>query len=375
MPARETGLPTGPDRALSQVGVTGRSSQVERRRWLMPCPPLQKGTVLHVQSSTSHGMWTARPGEGRKPNRGAVPAPTYPVYGRETARPGAGAYFGSDVPVPYEHRVTPSGVAWAFTLFALQCAALRLVLGFPGLGAGAAANDRMIADWLPLFLLACASAPLVAIALAADRPRSALYTDYPDIGHPVRMPLLCGLAIALSGVAAVALVATQGPHTVAAVLVGAAVAAATACGTAAGLLTVFRPMLRTPACWAVLAVWVGLLLRRAFTWAVVASDVDMHMHLPADLNGEVPYASLLLAAGVAGTMLIGGISGFVGSRGQAPLLAAIAGLWLCATALGALGPGLSALALAPWRVIAGCLAGAIAGVLLLAARSWWREYR
>lgn len=360
---------------MSQVGVTGRSAQVEWRRWLMPCPPLQKGTVLHVQSSTSHGMWTARPGEGRKPNRGSIPAPTYPTYGRPATRPGAGAYFGSDVQVPYEHRVTPSGAAWAFALFALQCAALRLVLGFPGLGGVTAVNDRMIAGWLPLFLLACASAPLVAIALAADRPRSEQYADYPDIGHPVRMPLLCGLAIALSGVAAVALVATQGPHSIAPVFVGAAVVGAAACGTAGGLLTVFRPVLRTAACWAVLAVWVGLVLRRSFIWAVVASDVDMHTRLPADLNGEVPYASLLLAAGVAGTMLVGGISGFVGSRGQAPLLAAIAGLWLCATAFGALGPGVSGLALAPWRVIAGCLAGAIVGVLLLAARSWWQEYR
>lgn len=329
-----------------------------------------------MRTSTSNEIWTARPGEGRRPHRGTVNAPTYPARPR-TVRPGeyAGAYFGADAPRPIALRVTPTGVAWAFTFFAVQCAVLRLVLGFPGLGGDVAVNDRMITGWLPLFLLICASAPLAGIALAADRPRSELYADFPDLGHPVGAPLACGAAIALSGVAAVALIATQGPHTVAPIVAGVGVVAATACGTAAGLLTVYRPVLRAPVCWAVLAVWVGLVLRRALVWSVIASHGSAHTGMTVDLNSEVPYASVLLAAGVAGTMLIGGIAGFIRSREQAPLLAAVAGLWLCATVLSLLGPGLAAFALAPWRVIAGSLAGAIAGVLLLAARTWWQEYR
>ena len=82
-----------------------------------------------------------------------------------------------------------------------------------------------------------------------------------------------------------------------------------------------------------------------------------------------------LAIGVAGTALVGGLAGFVRTSGQAPLLLGVAGLWLGAIALSMVGPGPEAIAVAPWRTIAGSLAGAVAGVLALAVRTWWREYR
>lgn len=337
-------------------------------------PRNEKGTVLHVRS-TSIGMWTARPGEGRYAHRDPA-GRSYPTYDRPTVRPGelAGEYFAGQVPAPARHRVTPRGVAWALALFFVQCVWLRFVLGYPGFGDSAAANDRTTSAWLPLFLLACASAPLVAVALAADRERTDPYSEVDDVGHPVWIPVISGVLTALAGLGLLAVAVTTGPHTVGAVALGCGVAAAALLGAAVGLLTVHRPVLRTPVCWAVLAIWVGLTLRRAFVWAV-APHVVTHAHVPAALDAAVPYAPALLAVGVAGTALIGGIGGFVRSRGQAPLLAAIAGLWLCATGLSVLGPGVQAFAEAPWRLVAGSLGGAVAGVLVLAVRSWWKEYR
>ena len=317
-------------------------------------------------------QWTGRPGEGRYPRRGSTTAPyrQRAGYGAAYVRPGE--YFAGEVPVPYRRRVTPRGIAWAGALLAAECLWLRLVLGFPGLGDSAGMNDRTVAGWLPLFLLACVAAPMVGVALAADRARTDPYAENADRGHPVWIPVLAGGATAVVGVLVVAAVTAGGAHTVAAVAVGCGAAAAVGIGTGAGMLTVYRDELRVPVAWAVLAVWVGLSLRRAFVWAIEPHAV---MHVPAAVDAAVPYAPVLIGAGVAGTTLAGGLTGFVQPRGQAPLLAAITGLWLCATALSVIGPGPEALAVAPWRAIAGSLAGAVTGVLALTVRTWWRDHR
>lgn len=331
-------------------------------------PPLIR-KALHVRSMS-------RPGQGRYPRYGAsgTANPASPTYDSTFARPrdAAGEYFAGDVPVPYAHRVTPNGIAWAGALLVVQCGWLRLVLGYPGFGSDAAMNDRTAAGWLPLFLLACGAAPLVATALAADRERSDPYAETADRGHPMGMPLLAGAVTALAGVAAVILAATGGPHTIMVAAVCCGVVVAAGLGTGAGLLTVYHPVLRTPVAWAVLAVWAGLTLCRAFVWAIKPHAV---LHAAGALVTAVPYGPMPLGAGVAGTVLIGGLAGFVRTRGQAPLLVAVAGLWLVATALSVVGPGLTAIFLAPWEPIAASLGGAVVGVLILAARSWWQEYR
>lgn len=331
-------------------------------------PPLTR-KALHVRSMS-------RPGQGRYPRYGAAGAgdPVSPSYGTSAVRPrdAADEYFAGGVPVPYAHRVTPSGIAWAGALLVVQSACLRLVLGCPGPGASAAVNDRTAAGWLPLFLLACGAAPLVATALAADRERSDPYAESADLGHPVGVPLVAGAVTAVAGVAAVIVAATGGPHTIMAGPVGCGVVVAAGLGTGAGLLTVHHPVLRMPVVWAVLAVWAGLTLCRAFVWAIEPHAV---LHVADALATAVPYGPVPLGAGVAGTVVAGGLAGFVRTRGQAPLLVTVAGLWLAATALSVLGPGPAALTLAPWGLIAGSLGGAVVGVLILAGRSWWQEYR
>lgn len=330
-------------------------------------PPLTR-KALHVRSMP-------RPGQGRYPRYGAsgTAYPASPTYGASSARPrdAADEYFAGGVPVPHAHRVTPNGIAWAGALLVVQCGWLRL-LGYPGFGADAAMNDRTAAGWLPLFLLACGAAPLVATALAADRERSDPYAETADRGHPVGVPLVTGVVTALAGVAAVILAATGGPHTIMVAAVGCGVVVAAGLGTGAGLLTVYHPVLRTPVAWAALAVWAGLTLCRAFGWAIEPHAVP---YVAGALATAVPYGPVPLGAGVAGTVLAGGLAGFVRTRGQAPLLVTVAGLWLVATALSVVGPGLAAITLAPWEPIAGSLGGAVVGVLILAARSWWQEYR
>lgn len=318
----------------------------------------------------------SRPGQGRYPRYGASGTgyPASPSYGGASARPrdAADEYFAGDVPVPYAHRVTPRGIAWAAALLVVQCAWLRLVLGYPGLGASAAMNDRTAAGWLSLFLLACGAAPLVATALAADRERSDPYAESADRGHPVGVPLLAGAVTAVAGVAAVVVAGAGGPHTITAGLVACGVVVAAGLGTGGGLLAVHHPVLRMPVVWAVLAVWAGLTLCRAFVWAIEPHAVS---HVAGALATAVPYGPVPLGLGVAGTVVASGLAGFVRTRGQAPLLVTVCGLWLVATALSVVGPGPAAISLAPWGLIAGSLGGAVVGVLVLAGRSWWQEYR
>jgi hypothetical protein len=311
---------------------------------------MKKGTVIHVR--TAHSTLTGPP----------IP----------TVRPGelAGEYFAGEVPVN-ERQATPYGIFWAIALLVGQCVWLSLVLRYPGLDGDepAAANDRVVASWLPVFLLACAAAPLAALALAADRDYPDPYGDGVTFGHPAGVAVCTVFGVGLAAVAAVAYTATQGPHTTETVAVGCAAVLAAAIGTAAGLVTVYRPALRAPACWAVLAVWVGLTLRQVFLLAVAQHDTA-HTVGHVDVTGPAPA---LLAFGVAVTALIGGAAGFLRTHGLAPLLVSIGALWLCATCTSSVGLGASALAGAPWRIIAWSLVGAVAGVVTLTVRTWWQD--
>jgi hypothetical protein len=314
-------------------------------------PRYEKGTVIHVR--TVHSTTVTGP-----------PVPTI--------RPGelAGDYFAGEVPVN-ARQATPYGVFWAIALFVIQCVWLSLVLRYPGLGSGdpAAVNDRVVASWLPVFLLACAAAPLAALALAADRDYPDPYGEGVTFGHPVGVAACTAVGVGLVAVAAVAYSATQGPHTAVTIAVGCAAVLATVIGTAAGLVTVYRPALRAPACWAILAIWVGLTLRQVFLWAVGQHDA-VHTVGHVDVTGSAPA---LLAFGVAVTALVGGVAGFLHTRGLAPLLASVGALWLCATCTSSVGLGTSALTDAPWRIIAWSLVGAVAGVVTLAIRWWWQD--
>lgn len=323
-------------------------------------------------------MWAARPGEGRYAHRGPAGRPSTP-YSGPTVRPEelATGYFAGQVQVPGVPRVTPRGIAWAVALFAFQCAGIRLVLGYPGLDGPPAANDRVVSAWLPLFLLACAAAPLVAVALAAGRrPPDRFGADdgAEPFGHPTGVSVLTGAAVAPAAVAVLAFAARGAPHAAPGIAVGCGAVLAVALGAAAGLLAAHRPALRTPVCWGVLAVWVGLVVRHGFVWAaapeLLGPDGAGHA-----ARVVAAYAPAVLAAGVAATAVIGGVSGFVRTGGQAPLLATVAGLWAVAIATAAVGLGPAALTTAPWPDVAWTLTGAIVGVVAVLARSWWRAHR